>query len=200
MDKWTLYNLKMKNLFFRKADGKKYSSGVLSIKESIFPYPVESEASGKDERDTAASADGESRSEASYREQIAVLQAMLHTATTQLELANSDSVGHAKKVEELECEKEASKVKFKDMNIENQVLKRKINVLVPEDGLAKLPRPGPSLKPFEDLTPRQRRIASHDLQAKILNTSKERKIHPTKLSSFMTYRYWRLKMKLQVLL
>ena len=141
--------------------------------------------------------DGERRSETSYREQIAVLQAMLHTATTQLELANSDSVGHAKKVEELECEKEASKVKFKDMNIENQVLKRKINVLVPEDGLAKLPRPGPSLKPFEDLTPRQRRIASHDLQAKILNTSKERKIHPTMLSSSMTYRYERLKIKLQ---
>ena len=150
--------------------------------------PEDALATGEEEVGaTGRVEDDNRRSESSYIDQIAALQARLHAATSQLELANVDCVGQAQEVNKLKSEQEASQVVVKDLNSANQVLKRKLNLLSSDDS-SKLPRPGPSIKPFEALTPRQQIVASHDLQAKILKTSHERKILPSKLSSFLTYR------------
>jgi len=78
-------------------------------------------------------------------------------------------------------------VKVMHLKSDNSVLKRRINHLEPEEGV-KFPRPGPSLKPFEELTPRQQTVASYDLQSRVLKTSEERGILPSKLSVYLTYR------------
>ena len=119
--------------------------------------------------------------------QIAELQARLHAATSQLELANVVCVGQVEELDELKSERRESVVKVMHLKSENAVLKRRINNLEPGEGV-KLPRPGPSLKPFEDLTPRQQKVASDDLQSRVLTTSEERGILPSKLSAYLTYR------------
>ena len=119
--------------------------------------------------------------------QIAELQARLHAATYQLELANAICVGQVDELDKLKSERRESVVKVMHLKSENCVLKRRINNLEPEEGVKCL-RPGPSLKPFEDLTPRQQKVASDDLQSRVLKTSEERGILSTKLSAYLTYR------------
>ena len=83
---------------------------------------------------------------------------------------------------------EDDKKVMKKLKQENSVLRRRVADLEPEGDIARTVRPGPALKPFEALTPRQQKVASDDIQSKILKTSKERNILPTKLSAFLTYR------------
>ena len=177
---------------FRKTDGKKYGEGVANFRDSEFPFPVQPEAAlspVQEELGVAGepSAGVEGRCEASYVQQIAELQARLHAATSQLELANVVCVGQVDELDELKSERRESVVKVMHLKSENAVLKRRINNLEPGEGV-KLPRPGPSLKPFEDLTPRQQKVASDDLQSRVLTTSEERGILPSKLSAYLTYR------------
>lgn len=127
------------------------------------------------------------RSEADYEDQIRELQARLHEATSQLDLANNTCVKQGAEIESLTEEKEEFKDKLRNLGSENSVLKRKI-AAGEQDNLVKIPRPGPSLKPFESLTPRQQKIASDKLQKQVLKTSEERKILPRRLSAFLTYR------------
>ena len=96
-------------------------------------------------------------------------------------------VAQAEELDELNSERKESVVKVMHLKSDNSVLKRRINHLEPEEGV-KFPRPGPSLKPFEDLTPREQKVASYDLQSRVLKTSEERGILPSKLSAYLTYR------------
>lgn len=117
------------------------------------------------------------------------MQARLHSANSQLELANDVCVKQAKEITEQRVEKEGLKEQVKKLQCENLVLKRKIADVETVHTSARPPRPGPSLKDFESLTPRQQKKASDSLQAQVLRTSEERKILPCKLSAYLTYRY-----------
>ena len=168
----------------RKTDGKKYSEGVDSFKNAMFPYPTMVETPEEVIEDKAP----QERSEASYVGQIADLQARLHRATSQLEQTNASCVLQAETINSLKLEIEDDKKVIKKIKQENSVLRRRVADLEPEGDIARTVRPGPALKPFEALTPRQQKVASDDIQSKILKTSKERNILPTKLSAFLTYR------------
>ena len=74
---------------------------------------------------------------------------------------------------------------MKKLKSENSVLQRRLSKFEPNDKIAKS---GPNLKAFEALTPRQQKVASADLQAQVLRTSEERKILPSRLSAYLTYR------------
>ena len=137
--------------------------------------------------DRAASGVADFRCESAMVEDIAVLQSRLHTATDQLVLANSHCVKQDQTIDILANEKDAATVKIRNLERENAALRRRLEVLEP--GEARMPRPGPSLKPFEDLTPRQQKVASSKLQDHVNTTSEERKIHPVKLSAYLTFRY-----------
>ena len=153
---------------------------MASIKNAEFPFPTESPSEAETEQVEV----GE-RSEASYVDQIVDLQARLHTKTSQLELANSLCVQQAEAIGSLRAEREASKQTVKKLKSENSVLQRRLSKFEPNDKIAKS---GPKLKAFEALTPRQQKVASADLQAQVLRTSEERKILPSRLSAYLTYR------------
>ena len=163
----------------RKTSGKNYADGVSSIKDTVFPYP-DNEVEGCVEET------GVDRSKSSLANDIGVLQQRLHEATAQLVQANSDCVNQGKKLESLERDREEATSKMMKVEKNNAAMKRKLASL---EHKAKLPRPGPSLKAFEDLTPRQQKAASKALQEQVIDTSEERMIHPAKLSAYLTYRY-----------
>ena len=170
---------------FRKTDGKKYTEGVESFKNVKFPYPIVEEAPKEYMEDRTP----QNRSEASYVSQIVDLQARLHSATSQLEQANASCVVQAGTINSLKLEIEDVKKVKKKLKQENSALKRRIaDFESGENGDRGGARPGPALRPFESLTPRQQKAASDDIQAKLIRTSKERMILPTRLSAFLTYR------------
>ena len=156
---------------------------MASIKNAEFPFPTEAPPDVVTEKEAV-----KERCEASYVDQIADLQARLHSQTSQLELANTLCVTQADAIEVLRAEKEESKQALKSLKSENSILKRRLAKLEPSANVSKTARPGPSLKPFETLTPRQQKVASGDLQAQVLKTSEERKILPSRLSAYLTYR------------
>ena len=128
---------------------------------------------------------GVDRSKSSLENDIGILQQRLHEATAQLVQANSDCVNQGKELENLERDREETASKMMKMEKKNAAMKRKLCSL---EHKIKLPRPGPSLKAFEDLTPRQQKAASKALQVQVIETSEERNIHPAKLSAYLTYR------------
>ena len=83
--------------------------------------------------------------------------------------SNSGCVKLIQELKELKAEADEAKAKVRKLGAENSALKRKLESI---EGGEEMPRPGPRLKPFEDLTPKQ-----------------ERSILPTKLSAFLTYRF-----------
>ena len=174
-------------LYYRKVDGRNRAAGLALVKRAAFPFSVHS-ASLEPVQELSESTE-QHRTESSYVDQIAELQARLHTANTQIELANITCVKQAEEIKEQAVEREEFKEKVKKLQNENAVLKRRIAGLEPEDNSPRPPRPGPSLREFESLTPRQQKKASDKLQSQVLQTSEERKILPTKLSAYLTYRY-----------
>ena len=170
----------------RKVDGKNRVASLASVKNAAFPFPLQS-AVLEPVPELSESALND-RTEGSYVDQIADLQARLHVANSQLELANNTCVKQAKEISELVVEKEGFKEKVKKLQSENSVLQRRIAEIEPGNNSERLPRPGPSLKEFELLTPRQQKKASDRLQAQVLQTSEERKILPSRLSAYLTYR------------
>ena len=149
-----------------------------------FPYPIVEEAPKEYMEDKAP----QNRSEASYVSQIVDLQARLHSATSQLEQANASCVVQAGTINSLKLEIEDVKKVSKKLKQENSALKRRVADFESGENSDRGARPGPALRPFESLTPRQQKAASDDIQAKLIRTSKERMILPTKLSAFLTYR------------
>ena len=117
---------------------------------------------------------------------IALLQARLHEANAQLEQANSDCVKQGEQLASLARGKEETVAKVRNMERKNAAMKRRLASL--EGRQIKLPKPGPRLKAFEDLTHRQQKVASKNLQAQLNQTSEERRIHPARLSAYLTYR------------
>ena len=126
------------------------------------------------------------RLESAVENDIARLQNLLHDAYAQLEQANTDCVKQAEEVEILVSNKEEGAVKMRDLERKNAAIKRRLAILM--GGRNKFPKPGPKLRAFEDLSQKQQKVASKDLQAEVLKTSEERRIHPTKLSAYLTYR------------
>ena len=126
--------------------------------------------------DRAASGGADLRCESAMVEDIAVLQSRLHTAIDQLDLANSHCVKQDQTIDILAKEKDAATIKIRNLERENAALRIRLEILEP--GEARIPRPGPSLKPFANLTPRQQKVASSKLQDHVKITSEERKIHP----------------------
>ena len=176
--------------YCRKADGRNYADGVCSFKDKIFPYPAKPRSwQGEDEEDNPAGDAGPGRSKSSYEEEILSLQARLHEATAQVDQSNSECVRQAQEVKQLKSDKEESTTKMRQLHIDKAVLKRRLESFDPGDLQAKLPRPGPSRKAFEDLTPRQQKVASNELQAQVIRTSEERRIQPARLSAYLSYRY-----------
>lgn len=112
----------------------------------------------------------------------------MHEATSQVDQANTECVQQVKEIDSLTKDKEEAQTKMLNLQRENAALKRRLESLDPAVVQAKLPRPGPSLKPFEDLTPRQKKVASSRLQKQVTQTSEERRIHPVKLSAYLTFR------------
>ena len=170
--------------FCRKTDGRKYAEGVSNIKDAEFPFPADSRSELCQPRVEV----GHGRNEPVLVQELAALQERLHEANVQLEQANSDCVVQRDELKHFLSDKEASSIQLKQLQNTNAALKRKIESYEPVDLQVKLPRPGPPLKAFEDLTPRQQKIASNDAQAQVLKTSEERGVQPAKLSAYLTYR------------
>ena len=120
-----------------------------------------------------------------YVLEISALQAKLHVANANLEQSNSECVQLTEETRELKTEVDEAKAKVRHLGAENLALKRRLGSF--EEGEA-IPRPGPRLKPFDDLTPRQQKRASDKLQAQVNKSSEERGILPAKLSAFLTFR------------
>ena len=121
----------------------------------------------------------------SYVREISCLQAKLHTANSDLEQSNSECVKLARDNLALQKELKHVKTKARKLAAEKTAIERRLS-LIESDRV--LPRPGPPLKPFSDLTPKHRIRATDELQAKVNKTSEERNILPTKLSAFLTHR------------
>ena len=175
------------------------------FKQTDFPYPV-SEVSSTPDLPTAVSESGDvvsiatnnqrvsgsvadepvARTAMSYVREISCLQAKLHTANSDLEQTNSECVQLAKDNLALKRELGLVKTKARKLGAENSALKRRLSLLESD---RVLPRPGPPLKPFSDLTPKHRIRATDELQAKVNKTSEERNILPSKLSAFLTHRF-----------
>ena len=122
-----------------------------------------------------------------HSEDIAILQARLHDALAQLEQSNIDCVELAQLNEAIKAELKATEDKCRNLTTENTVLRRRLSALYPDEE-GPPPKPGPSRKSFENLTPRNQKRASHELQAQVLKTSEERGILPEKLAAYLTYR------------
>ena len=152
------------------------------MKEAEFPFPLPGPADGE----VGVKASEECVSE-SYSEDVAILQARLHDVVAQLEQSNSDCVQLAQQNLDIKAELKAAEDKNKKLTNENAVLRRRLSALCPDTQAA--PKPGPSRKSFENLTPKNQKRATQDLQAQVLRTSEERGILPEKLSAFLTYRF-----------
>ena len=126
------------------------------------------------------------RTAMSYVREISCLQARLHTANIDLDQTNSECVKLTEVNLALKRELVEAKAKARKFAAENTALKRQLS-MIESDRV--LPRPGPPLKPFSDLTPKHRIRATDELQAKVIKTSEERNILPTKLSAFLTHRF-----------
>ena len=187
-------------LLFRGSDGRKYGDKVTTFKKSEFPYPVsgaltspsageQEEMLGNTGQPQPVPVSGEIdavRTPMSYVREISSLQAKLHSTITDLEECNSASVKISEKYLQLKSEFSEAKSTIRKLGAEKSALLRKLRLF---EGEEVLPRPGPPLKPLDDLTPRQRIRATNKLQAEMIKTSEERKILPARLSAFLTYRY-----------
>ena len=143
----------------RKQDGKisDFKAGVEGKKSLPFPYPRASvhyspdRALHGDEFHGAAGGDSihtNTRSKSEYEREIAGLQAMLHSATAQIEQRNLELV----KVENVNSQltgdlKDQAKSLNKLRN-ENFRLSRELDSV---DGVLGRPRPGPAYKAWESL-------------------------------------------------
>ena len=157
------------------------------MKESIFPYPANSEvAPDNHEEDEAVLIEDEQGASALVTEN-AHLQGRLHQAVTQLEQANNELVEQTRTLDRMSQEQQEAATKMRDMERKNAALMRRVANL--EGMTTNLPKPGPPLKAFGDLSRRDQIRASNELQAHVNKTSEERKIHPAKLSAYLTYRY-----------
>ena len=130
------------------------------------------------------------RTESSLLQQVAILQERLHAATVQLNQANSECVEQREELQKKSADNKSACKKLKEFHNSNVALKRKVEgyEAAAAGPKVKLPRPGPSLKAFSDLKPRQRKLASNEAQLQVLKTSEERQIQPAKLSAYLTYR------------
>ena len=179
-----------------------------AFKKSEFPYPVAGDSDPSAlPRPPAVSQDGDvvsvarsnqqqqvsgsvadeplARTAMSYVREISCLQAKLHTANIDLEQTNTECVKLAEVNLALKRELDEVKAKARKCAAENTALSRRLAMIESE---RVLPRPGPPLKQFSDLTPKHRIRATNELQAKVRKTSAERNILPTKLSAFLTHR------------
>ena len=166
---------------FRKTNGKKYAEGISTIREAVFPFPAELGAN--DEVEIAVVDAG---AVVAQKGTNLDLQARLHATNTQLELANRECVRQGQEIDILARGKEESQERIRNLERQNAAMRRRVEDL--ENG-GKLSRPGPSLKPFEELTPRQQKVASDKLRQQLCQTSEERRIQPTKLSAYLTCRF-----------
>ena len=134
----------------------------------------------------AGDASAVTRTPLSYVREISSLQANLHQSIEDLEHSNKECVKLAEENQKLKSEVEEVKVKARKLGAENSALKRRLQDH--EEGV-NIPRPGPPLKSFDDLTPKHQKRATNKLQAQVNKTSEERRILPTRLSAFLTHRY-----------
>ena len=156
------------------------------MKESIFPYPADNEAAqdNHEEKDSVLIVD--ERGASALLKENGQLQGRLHEAIAQLEQANNELVEQTQAMCRMSQKEQEAAIMMRDMERKNAALSRRLANL--EGMRTNLPRPGPPLKAFVELTPRDQNRASKELQAHINKTSEERKIHPAKLSAYMTYR------------
>ena len=150
----------------------------------MFPFPAETAANNEDQNDEI-----EAEIVMSQEGINLDLQARLHETNTQLELANRECVRQGEEIASLARGKEGSQERIRNLERQNAAMRRRLEELENGD---KLPRPGPSLKPFEELTPRQQKVASDKLRLQLCQTSEERRIEPSKLSAFLTCRSVRI--------
>ena len=175
----------------RRSDGKKYGDQVSAVRQSEFPYPESEISPPPAVRELGDGVSGfvadesMARPAMSYVREISCLQAKLHTANSDLEQSNSECVKLARDNLALKKELKHVKTKARKLAAEKTAIERRLS-LIESDRV--LPRPGPPLKPFSDLTPKHRIRATDELQAKVNKTSEERNILPTKLSAFLTHR------------
>ena len=147
----------------------------------MFPFPSEAGATNDEEENDVTEAGIVKAQEGVNLD----LQARLHEANTQLELANQECVRQGQEIASQARRKEESKERIRNLERENAAMRRRLEEI--EKG-EKLPRPGPGLKPFEELTPRQQKVASDKLRQQLCQTSEERNIQPSRLSAYLTCR------------
>ena len=155
-----------------------------SFKQSQFPYPALDTIA--EQGDDVGNGSAVTRTPLSYVREISSLQANLHQTVEDLEHTNKECVKLAEENIKMKSEIVELKVKTRKLGAENSALKRRLQ---DHEREVDIPRPGPPLKPFEELTPKHQKRASDKLQTELKKTSEERRILPTKLSAFLTYRF-----------
>ena len=169
---------------YRKTNGKKYGEGTSAVKESVFPYPVEEAGTAPDIHHVEGT---EEQSVSATGNETGHLQRHLHQAYSQIEQANNDLVEQGQVLEKMSKKEQENAIRMEDLERENTAMRRRLDSLEGRNTMTV--KPGPKLKAFEELTPRDQKRASKDIHAHLLKTSEERNIHPAKLSAFLTYRY-----------
>ena len=169
-------------IFFvlRRSDGRKYNDQTADVKKAKFPYPSAAKPSGQGKDQPAVV-----RTPSSYSQEINDLQAKLHAANEQLELSNSECVTVTTENQQLRTQLVEARATVRSLGADNSALEKRVASL--EEGEVN-PRPGPRLKPFDQLTPRQQKKASNKLQSQVVKTAQERRILPGQLSAFLSYR------------
>ena len=156
------------------------------MKETIFPYPVDVEPAPDNQEEDESVLTEDERGALALVQENGLLQGRLHQAITQLEQANAELVEQTQALDRMSKKEQEAAIMMRNMERKNAALTRRLANF--EGVQTNLPKPGPHLKAFEELTPRDQNRASKELQAHIIKTSEERKIHPVKLSAYMTYR------------
>lgn len=175
----------------RKTNGKKYEEGTSSVKESVFPYPVEEAQDSPVSHDEGTGINVEEQGVSALVKEINHLQSNLHQTYSQLEQANNDLVEQVQVMERMSRKEKEEAIRMRDLKRENEAMQRRLANL--EGSKAMTAKPGPKLKDFANLTPRDQKRASKDVQAHLIKTSAERNIHPAKLSAYLTYRFIKIK-------
>ena len=156
------------------------------MKETIFPYPADIDIAPNNTEEVETVLIEDEQGASALVTENTHLQGRLHRAVTQLEQAKNELVEQTRTLDRMAMKEQETLIKMRDMERKNAALTRRVASL--EGIRTNLPKPGPPLKAFEDLTPRDQNRASKELQAHIYKTSEERRIHPAKLSAYMTYR------------
>ena len=151
---------------------------------ATFPYPVVRPGPAGETTTTINAVAVDTRSETELRREIVELQTRLHNAYTQLEHSNCELV-KAESTNARLC----NELKLKEQDLRKYRNEERRSAVHLDEFAPKRPRPGPALKTWEEMTPRNRKRVTDPIQDVLVKTAEERQMNPVKLSAEVLFRY-----------